>query len=64
MDLSDCSLARFALGIGAATLFAGCGESQLPIGAPGGIDPDPSPMKSDARQASGRISRALDTDSR
>jgi uncharacterized repeat protein (TIGR03803 family) len=37
MKLSDCTLARLAIGIGAATLFAGCGGSQLPIGAPGAL---------------------------
>jgi hypothetical protein len=31
------NLPRFVLSIGAAALFAGCGESQSPIGAPGAI---------------------------
>jgi len=32
------NLARFALCIGAAALFAGCGGSQPPIGAPGQLE--------------------------
>jgi uncharacterized repeat protein (TIGR03803 family) len=32
-------LARFALGTGAAALFAGCGASESPIGARGGMPP-------------------------
>jgi hypothetical protein len=37
------NLARFAISIGVAALFAGCARSQLPVGAPGAMSQSRSP---------------------
>jgi serine/threonine protein kinase, bacterial len=49
--MSTSALSRYGLGIGAAALLAGCGGSQLPIGAPGVLGRTSTITTSEARSA-------------